>query len=51
MESANKPDAGQDLLLNDGYALDTNIGAYKLASRPSGSNDTQFKFAVSLFFP
>ena len=42
---------GKTWVLNGGYALDTSIGAYKVASRPSGSNDTQFKFAVSLFLP
>lgn len=42
---------GKTWVLDGGFALDTSVGAYKLVSRSSGSNETQFKFAVSLFFP
>ncbi len=42
---------GKTWILDGGFALDTSIGAYKVVSRPTGSNDMQFKFAVSLFLP
>tara|TARA_R110000850_G_scaffold87602_8_gene188290 strand:+ start:3237 stop:4142 length:906 start_codon:yes stop_codon:yes gene_type:complete len=43
--------AGKAFILDDGYMMDLNIGAYSLARAPVGGADWQFKFGVSLFFP
>ena len=43
--------AGKTFLFENGYALDTNIGFYGLAARPTGGADWQLKFGASVFFP
>lgn len=42
---------GKTFLTKSGLAIDTSVGAYKQVTRPSGSNDTQFKFALSFILP
>ena len=34
-----------------GHALDLNLGAYSLATKPEGGADWQLKFGISLFLP
>lgn len=43
--------AGKTFLLDGGYMVDANVGAYYLAVGPGGQPDWQFKAGLSFFFP
>ncbi|MEP2703401.1 MAG: hypothetical protein ABJQ71_18560 [Roseibium sp.] len=41
---------GKTFVLENGTAIDANIGGYGLAAHPRGGADAQFKFGISVFF-
>ena len=43
--------AGKTFLLDGGYMIDVNAGAYYLAVGPGGQPDWQIKFGISFFLP
>lgn len=42
---------GKTFLRTDGYAIDVNLGYYRMAKHPAGGADRQVKFGLSLFWP
>ncbi len=42
---------GKTFAFDSGHAIDVNLGSYGLVERPTGGQDWQLKFGVSVFFP